>query len=245
MSDVAENTSPAAAAMNADPGNPLTLLQPRLDQDVGNWIGALGDRRAFRVRGFSWFKTHVEQNITAIVQAIADAKAEAQQRPGWKDLPFPWADQFSPRQVYDAANRKPLLFPKAALTILLCELAARARGRDAVEVYRKMRIEPAVYRISDFTRGTLESAESSRADIMNVLIRECGQQGSEVFYDLASGKTVSYRLASKIIEVMQRELRPFPQFRVGTVVVGTDRRYRNTSEEETVEGASVPTHPAS
>jgi hypothetical protein len=213
------------------------MLQPRLDQERPNWVGALGDRRGFRVRGFSWFKEKVPAGVAAMTPLLRGLGDTVAARPNWVALPFVWTEPFSIRQVYDAANRKPLLFPKAAMTILLCELAAAERGIDPREVYRNMRIEPAVYRIADFTAGTLVQAESVRDDILNILTRECGQESSEVFRDMADRKVVSYRLATRAHAILKREL---PRLRIGDVVVGSDRKYRITSEAETVEGVSVP-----
>ena len=218
--------------------DPRELLQPRIDQEPQDWVAELGDRRAFRVRGFTWFRRTAQSNPTALGPLIPAMEAELRQRPGWTALGFPWQEPFSPRQLFDAANQKPMLFPKAAKTILLCELAAARAGVAGAEVYRKMRIEPAVHRITDFTRGTLETALAERDDILNVLVRRCRQQSSQVFYELADRKTVSLRLATRVHAILRREL---PGLRLGLVMIGWDRQYRNVSEAETVEGSSLVT----
>lgn len=217
-------------------GDPRELLQPRIDQEREDWIGELGDRRAFRVRGFTWFRRTAQSNPTALGPLIPAMEAELRQRPGWAALDFPWWEAFSPRQLFDAANQKPMLFPKAAKTILLCEIAAVRAGMPADEVYKHMHIEPAVHRITDFTRGTLEMALAERDDILNVLVRRCRQQSSAVFYELADRKTVSLRLATRVHTVLHREL---PGLRLGVVMIGWDRQYRNVSEAETVDGPSL------
>ena len=57
------------------------------------------------------------------------------------------------RQVYDAEAKTPLLFPKAANTILLCELAVAERDPNPADVYRNIRIELSVYRIGGVVIG--------------------------------------------------------------------------------------------
>ncbi len=217
--------------------DPRMLLQPRLDISVPEWIGALGERRAFRVRGFSWFREAVPLGIAALAPFLPEVRTTLEARPGWTALSFPWAEPFSLRQVYDAANREPVLFAKAAKTILLCEIAAAANQIDLAELYRNMRIESAVYRIADFDRGRLDQAESEREDILRILVRECAQETGAVFYDLADGKTVSLRLAARTHTILRREL---PRLKIGGVVIGRDRKYRHASGKETVEGWSIP-----
>ncbi len=239
MSDLPNPTPAALDSVSLTAcDDPRAMLQPRLDNDIPRWVGAIGDRRGFRVRGFSWFREQVPQGVAALAPLLPAVGSAVGQRPGWHTLPFAWTEPFSIRQVYDAANRRPLLFPKAAMTVMLCELAVKERGLDPSEVYRNMRIEPAVYRIADFTKGVLEQALANRDDILNILTRECAQETSDVFYDLANRKTVSFRLATAARTVLRREL---PRLRIGDVVIGSDRQYRITSEAETVEGASVPT----
>lgn len=163
---------------------------------------------------------------------------EVRLRQGWMNLrPFNWTERLSPRQVFDAANKVPLLFPKAAKILLLCEIAATRHGVQPKRIYERMRVEPAVYRIVDFNRTTLNQAQSERADILRILTRDCKQENRAVFFDLADGKTVSHRLASNTRVVLLREV---PRLPIGDVIVGSGRQYRHTSVAETVDGLSAP-----
>jgi hypothetical protein len=168
---------------------------------------------------------------------IPEISTELRQRPAWRDFGFRRPGEISIRQALDARSYGPLLFEKAAQVILLLEIAARKRDVGPADVYANLRIEPAVCRIANFTRDTLKAAESRRQDILQVLQRDTGQARPIVFYDLADGKTVSFRLASATKNTLSRVV---PNVPIGDVVLGTDRRYRRPSTQETIYGPSDP-----
>ena len=79
--------------------------------------------------------------------------ASCDRSPNLTALAGEWAEPLSIRQVYDAVARKPLLFSKAAKTILLWELAVAERDPNPADVYRNIPIELAVCRIGGVVIG--------------------------------------------------------------------------------------------
>lgn len=209
------------------------------------WEEHIGLKRAFRVRGFSWFKAKVARNVSDLVPLIPAMQAEVLGRPGWTALPtFNWAEAFAPRQIYDAAGndsaKRLLQFAKAAKVLLLCEMKAAAAGIAAAEFYASMRLEPACFGISDFTRQKLEAAERDREDILSLLRRETAQEIQGVFWDMAVGKWVSYRLATQVRTILTREM---PKLRIGDVIIPLTGN-RKPSINERIDGPSIPAAPA-
>jgi len=242
-----------------DGTDPREFLAPNITIDgwgVGSgevappgWEVELGAMRIFRVRGFSWFKKDVTPNVSDLAPLIPAMQAKfipepADQPPalpGWTALKtFRWAEAFAMRQVYDAAGSDPskrlLQFAKAAKVLLLCEMKAAEVGVTAETLYQHMRLEPACFGISDFTRQTLQAAERDREDIVSVLRRETAQESQGVFWDMADGKWVTYRLATQVRRILKKEL---PKLRIGEVVIPLNGR-RTPSPNERIDGDSIP-----
>ncbi len=202
---------------------------------VTDWDTALAPLKLFRVRGFGWFKRMVEPAVSNVVPLIVAAQNEALSRLEWKSLGFDWEAPFAARQVYDAENHKPLQFAKAALVLLLCEIAARAAGVAEGDVAANMRIEPAIFGIVDFDRPFLNRAIELREDLLVALRKETAQDTQHVFWDMADRVPVSYRLATLTRDAWI-DLGAKPA--IDEVIVLRTRK--SPSAQEKIEGDSVP-----
>nr|WP_294543128.1 hypothetical protein [uncultured Rhodopila sp.] len=220
----------------------LRAIVPALDDrskwgDIADdWQVIARDRRAFRLRGFSWFKAHVESNVSVLVRSIDRMEAELKLRPRWYGAPWPWEDDFASAQLFAAAKGAPLRFDKAAKALLVCELVAKDKGLPSEVVYRYMRIEPAIFRLLDFDADYLQAAEQHRPGILVQLGDSLGQP-RKVFQKMMAGQTVSYRLAYRTREAL---IAAVPQHPPGRIVIGQGRSHRVTCVDEIIDGVSDP-----
>ena len=220
--------------------NPRNLVQPKLDL-IPTWETSLGERNAFRVRGLSWFRANILRDIDKLKAQIADMEVIRTGRELWTTTDLNWKESFSITQVYSAHKSKALKFTKAAKVLLLCELAAERSGIPATVLYGHMRIEPALFGLADFTAEKLQAAQTHTENILAILRAGAAQTTEKVFWDMAEGKAVSYRLAWRTREMLQKAA--IPGIDWGEVIILPDRqkrpRFEVTGREE-VEGASVP-----
>lgn len=205
-----------------------------------SWLSELAPKRAFRVRGLSWFRENVVLEVSALNPFLESVPGEIAARPGWTELSPTWSDRLSIRQVYEAVDKQPLLFHKAAEVCLLCELAAAAppNGKAPVPpetLYRHLRIEPALWRISDFDKSMVDEIKRERPDAPQVVRRRCSQESVVPLYDVADGKTVSHRLAVRMVRVL-RELTP--NLPIGDVILSTKMKRNGVCLTETIHGPS-------
>jgi hypothetical protein len=201
-----------------------------------NWQVVTRDRRAFRVRGSSWFRATVESNVSVLVRSIDRMEAELKQRPSWYGAPWRWDESFANAQLFAAVKGEPLRFDKAAKALLVCELVAKEKGLPPEVVYRYMRIEPAIFRLLDFDADYLKIAEQHRPGLLVHLGDTLGQP-RRVFQKMMAGETVSYRLAYQTRQTLVAAL---PQHPPGKIVIGQGREYRITCLDEIIYGWSDP-----
>lgn len=216
------------------------FVQPSL-QNVQDWETTYGDRNAYRVRGLSWFRTNVQRDIDKLKPFIAKMEEERKLRPAWNTPALAWNDSFALTQVYTARQAKGLKFVKAAKTLLLCEVAAAAKGIPPSVVHSQMRIEPALFGLADFTAELLARACEKSENLLAVLRSGAGQSTEKVFWDMAAGKAVSYRLAWRTRELLLAA--KVPGIAWGHVIIVPERRQKPRFEvtgREEIDGASVP-----
>lgn len=229
------------------PASPLSLLTNTVNGRITTGLpGApsydpmdFARRPVFRVRGFTWFRAHIEQNANAAGALVRDMLALQNARPSWTKLPLDWEAKYAPRQSNDAMSYgrpRPLILVKAFQTILLCEANARARGVLVADLYANMRIEPAVFVIQGFTRGVLAQAEANSDDLWPRLFAATAQTTTEPIYELADQKPVSLRLATRVREAL---LAAAPRLPIGNVVVLLGGK-GGASLAEDVDGYSEP-----
>jgi hypothetical protein len=187
-----------------DKNDLLSLLD--VDITYPGWEYQTGERRAFYVRGFTWFRDCVlsaRLNVTDCGSYVPQMKELLKERKGWLEHRFAWDEHFSPRQFIDVASpakRATPKFSKAAEIILLCETIARDIHRkdsarpDPEAVYAHMRIEPALSYIHGFNRSVLEPLPAPEKDLLR---RWTGQRSNDVFYGMADGYTVTDQLAHR------------------------------------------------
>lgn len=175
------------------------------------WQFTLGDKKAFYIRGATWFRTNVLREVTKIEKFESDLPAFEDEirknHPDWMIDGFDWTKKFSSRQAIDGlglTKRKALKFDKAVKTIHFCQLAAqklKAAGETTVEpseVYVRMRIEPAVFYLRDLDTKTLEAIIKEDKKLLDDLCEKCAQTSKPVFWDMAAGHTVTRKLAEKV-----------------------------------------------
>lgn len=186
-----------------------------VDVTYPDWERRTADKKAFYVRGFTWFRDRVlarHLNVTDCGGYVPVMKALLAQRPEWRRTSFPWDERFSPRQFVDSASDVRRLSPKfhkAAEIILLCEVIATDLHRKystnppPETVYDYMRIEPAVSFVHGLNRDVVQglSPEQGKA-----LRQWTGQPSMTVFFDMADGATVTHKLAVRTLRYFERRV---------------------------------------
>lgn len=224
----------------------LSLLE--VDVTYSGWEHETGDRLAFYVRGFTWFRDHVltgKLNVTDCGSYIPSMKERLLTRDGWVNSRFPWDEPFSKRQFIDTASAQRKLTPKfhkAAEIILLCEVIAEDIHQknptrpDPDDVYARMRIEPALSYIHGFNRSKLEQLSSHEKDLLR---RFTGQGSNEVFFDMADGHTVTHKLAVRTREFFSQRA---PKLELGDVGFRFSDRWKKgpTKFEQVDTSAGLP-----
>lgn len=208
------------------------------------WQFNVGSMKVFYVRGATWFKTNVLNEVTRLNQGYSDQLESFvhdinEAHPGWLIGGFNWEKSFAPRQAVDSLSlkrRKPIKFEKAVKTLYLCRLAASKQaeeGRlsfDPFDIYKKMRIEPAAFYIQDFDLDALKDMRKKKPKIEDELRERTGQISRKVFEEMAAGHTVTKRLADRTREALSAE-----GFDVGSV----DYRYRDDVQRGAAKSASL------
>jgi hypothetical protein len=218
---------------------PQDLLAPSLKL-VENWPALYADRSAFRVRGLEWFRETVQRDIDKLKPYIAEMEDVRRSRAAWNSKEIDWNQTFSLTQVYAARRKDPLKFGKAAKVLLLCEVAAAKSGVPASVLYSRMRIEPALFGIADFSADLLADACRRKENLIALLRQGTGQTTGKVFDDMAEGAAVSYRLAWATREFLIQNVPGIPW---DSLIILPDRLTRprfSVCQREAIEGASVP-----
>lgn len=163
-----------------------------------------------------------------------------EQYPNYLIPGFNWTKAFSHRQAIDGlsiAKRKPLKFDKAVKTILLCHLAAKALKEEGFinaepsDVYKNMRIEPAVFYLRDFDIRALNALLDKEAYLISDLTDASGQTHKMVFEDMARGYTVTRKLAENLMTFMSKHKIDIP---VGPIQFKYRDGNRRVSDRETL-----------
>jgi hypothetical protein len=225
----------------------LSLLE--VDVTYPGWEHQTGDRLAFYVRGFTWFRDQVlngKLHVTDCGSFIPTMKERLTSREGWLvHRAFPWDAPFSQRQFIDSASRQRKLTPKfhkGAEIILLCEVITedinkRDKARPSPhEVYNHMRLEPALSYLHGLDRTKIGRLSPQEKDLLR---RFTGQRSNEVFFDMADGHTVTHKLALRTREFFTKR---FPDDDLGDVDFRFSERWKKgPSKFEYVDvGAGLP-----
>ena len=218
------------------------FVQPSL-VGVPDWLLIHGSRTVWRLRGFGWFRLNVEGNVDKLKPLLADMEAQRASLPHWGGGGLNWDEPLSILQVYKARNGAPQRFDKAAKTLLLCIIAAAERKMPAATVLDHMRLEAAIFGISDFDQVKYKAALAIMADLPGRLRKETTQTTEKVFDDMALGIGVSYRLATLARQQLQLLVPALPW---GDVIITSGvsptgkRLTPQASSQERVEGPSIP-----
>lgn len=206
------------------------------------WVTSLAPRKAFRVRGHTWFKEQVGRSINSLQNSKAALDQELGKRNEWLGHALPWTDPFAPAQMYAVQNKEPMRLDKAVKAIMLLELAAREKkdenGTEIIDqnkFYSNMWIEPAVFCLLDFDKNYL-AKQPGNGDALLADLGARLSQKQAVFRAMAAGESVSYRLAFHIKRIIETELR-LPS--VGQIAITQSLRSRSNTEE-IIDGDSEP-----
>ncbi|MDB6011524.1 MAG: hypothetical protein JWL65_3774 [Gammaproteobacteria bacterium] len=194
--------------------DPLQLLVHNVKHD--GWTVGLALEKCFYVRGLMWFEERVlagKLKVTACKSYIPEMKRLLADRKSWHGLGFDWTEPYAARQFVDVFSERTRATPmcsKAYETIALCEVIAEdLNHKDSLrpckeDVYEKMSIEPAVSYIHGFTSEICEEVLSD--PVMADRVRaQTGQRRLGVFRAMASGKTVTHKLAVRLYERVLRD----------------------------------------
>ena len=225
----------------------VSLLTDDITYD--GWQFTLGDKRAFYIRGATWFKTNVLRQVTKIgkfIDELPEFEAKIREdHPDWMIPGFDWDQNYSSRQAVDGLSltkRRPLKFDKAVKTIHFCQVAAKrlkAEGKtdvDPSDVYKRMRIEPAVFYLRDLDKKTLEALITEDENILSDLCDLCAQTHKLVFDDMAKGHTVTKKLAERVEKAIREHE---TSLSVGTVQFKHRDGLRKASDRETLSDDDV------
>ncbi len=210
--------------LSEPPSNPIDLLMEPVT-DAG-WEFGLGKKRIFLIHGIKWFRSAVlgkKLSVSDAAMYIKDMKQRLSLREDWTNLSFDWTAPFSPRQFIDAASPAklvPLQFDKAVQVLLLCEVIADELHKNyqgtlvGNDVYRSMAILPACFYIHDFDREALRRASEAVPQLLTKLREATRQRSTQVFRDMAEGKTVTKWLAEATRAALINEA---PDLELGSV----------------------------
>ena len=220
----------------------VSLLTDNISYE--GWQFTLGLKKAFYVRGATWFRTNVLRETTKIGKYIEELPSFEEKirstSPDWMIPGFDWSRDFASRQAIDGlslSKRKPLRFDKAVKTLHFCQVVAqrlKSEGKtdvDSSDVYKKMRIEPAVFYLRDLDSRALKSLEEEVPNVLNDLCEHCAQVHKLVFDDMARGHTVTRKLAERVSDLVTSRK---AKVSVGTIEFRHREGLRSASELETL-----------
>jgi hypothetical protein len=216
--------APSQGAVNV-PGAPTPLnAGALLSHDVSampDFATDLAPRKAYRLRGLSYVRENVAMDIARYGPYVPQVAEAFDRYPGLAAYRPTEKEPLSLRQMYDAAAKLPLRFDKAVQVAVLCQVAAAAppEGKLAIPpsiLFGRLQIEPALYLIDEHHPGILDEIRKRHADADVVIRQRCGQQDKVPHNDLAEGKTVSHRFATRVRHVL---LELWPQAPIGGVIL--------------------------
>ncbi len=192
-----------------------------------DWDVEFGKTKAFYVRGATWYRKAVVDEVTRLARKIEDMKKHLGFMQDWGSDFFDWESPFSHVQIRAAWNKEALSFDKAAQVILLCAYAAESLHRENSEypsgqdVLDQMRIEPAVYRIPGLDSAAYAKIceNSNYGSTLQSKVADHGataQKNPAVFEEMAMSHTVTLRLAVAVRECL---LSDFPEIWLGNVEI--------------------------
>lgn len=188
------------------------------DVSYDGWAYGVAREKCFYLRGITWFRSVVLAlsglPVTRCDPFIRDMKDILASRPSWQGQGFDWAKTYALRQFTDAVSPRvaaPLTFQKAVEALALCEAIATHLSKvgtypgSGLSVYEHMRIEPAVSFVDGLTPNLLSTLFRDRA-FVDQLRRYTCQTDVRVFNDMASGLTVTHKLAERTYHLVKLHL---------------------------------------
>jgi len=211
----------------------IDLLMQNIEYD--GWEHQIGNQRAFIVRGFTWFFNCLASNGNNRRAANFEDKKYIdrmqkilESRDEWINLPFPWNEDFSPRQAMYASSAKSnpskrfLSFYKAVQTIVLCEAIIEDIKNTTLDVYENMRIQPSLSYIHEFEQKHLDVLNKNKQ--FDELIEITGQKTRSVFNEMAQGHSVTEVLAVAVHQFFRDK---HPEISIGSVDFRPNARMKN------------------
>ena len=195
------------------------------------WEHLSGATRSFYVRGTTTFRAEISGSHTLLNDIIASREGElalltvkdpTSLLGDWLCPGFKWNEplgKFQLQRAFSLRHRQPLRFDKAVKCILWASYYQTLLNREPIDVNGTLRIEPAVFYIRDFNSKTLETMTHEGKSVVSELHDRCAQANATVYSGMASGKTVTRRLAACVREYTTTMS---PELSIGPV----DFRYR-------------------
>jgi hypothetical protein len=191
-----------------------------LQEDISyeGWFHKTAQKKAFYVRGFTWFRERVIAGKVNIYDIPDEARIKRmkeiiESRPEWKNTPLNWNEDFGFRQFIDSASPKVMLTPKfqkAVEIIVLCEVTAEEIHKEDPsrpgprEIFDHMRVEGAVSFLRGFGADTLKALADEHGDQFRQDLRIwTGQGDPTVFFDLAKSQTVTHKLVRRLHRLLK------------------------------------------
>lgn len=170
----------------------------------------------FYIRGFRWFQTISGLDPQKISEHKDEAAKFVKENTKWPDQsarPGLWDDEPARQQFNAAARTRPMLFHKAALIIVTCEIVCATllkSGRAvsgitaAEQIYSRLRIVPAVWNIDGFNKDYIKAQEEASPGSLLNLASSAGHDNADIVEDLAGGYNVTWPIAHKIKQEITR-----------------------------------------
>ncbi len=160
-------------------------------RSYSGWEFDHGPNRRFYLKGLRWFLRAARIGDVKSLTAYAQRALATVHETGWTDFApgdAHW-DSLSYNQLRACRSQQPVFLQKAALILLACEHALADHGADALkaQMYKHMKVLPAVYRIDLFDRAFIREAESAAPGFIGDLSAATGQPAL-FFKDLADGR---------------------------------------------------------
>lgn len=208
-----------------------------------DWRATVARKKAFYVRGISWFRTEVESTVSQIDDVQGRIKDVVLREPRWKSRNFDFTrDYAANRQLYPAFRKEPLMFEKAISTILVLYSFCLDKGHGP-DVLRRFSVEPAVSYIPTLNEDVLRRIEDHNPRYLPALAEATLQGSHDIFWRLAQGKgTVTHKLACRVRGAIDADVRDLEGIYIGSVEIQTDGSaaiYKTKSKKVSVAGETI------
>lgn len=188
--------------VNNDPENDIACYN--------NWEFDHGAIQRFYVGGLLWFFRQTGMNANTLSGYRKTGIKAVKERTNWHKMPNSknvWTQDIARPQFNTASRGLPMLFQKAAIILMTCEVAvedglASGEQYDDIaspeDIYGIMSVVPACWNVNDFNRSFYDELKKKETGVIDLLRDEAAQDQPAVFEHLAKGNTVTYSTAVQV-----------------------------------------------